>query len=459
MYNCGLGHPRWRDLILLLLFILNHDMALASSSGPPIVVAGAGPSALFFALKYLARNPSANVIIYERRSRPQKSSSKQGVTGFQAFGFGLGGRAKSLFEQVPGLSERISSVTEESRSGMWFVNHQDMCAVMSDELESRYGSRGDGRLRMIFETTVVSVKEDCSIIVETKSGKRECVPYSLLVAADGINSIIRSQLVKEKLIRCSRYLRNVAWKALMISPQPQLTPGFAQMYGFDGDKGDKGGKEWGGLLPRYKSQFVLLMFWRRNRSTTQTNPFKATTPDDFKSKLQEQFPNITVFPSDHVLQGLLDERPGREVYMKLNKHALPKRRIALIGDTAVGMYSRLGQGVTSGMERANLLAETLPVPADNADSNENDLSRALQTFSKSSVREGHAITDLNLMDHAWDHPWISAGPATGMREVAPLINNPDLSYSELSRRLRIRNWITIGRILWRFQRLPDNIDD
>ena len=455
MCNSGLGHLQWRIPILLLGFVLNYVSALASSD-QPIVVAGAGPAALFFSLKYLSRDPSAHVTIYEQRPRPQKSSSNQGFTGFQAFGFGLGGRAKGLFEKIPGLSERILSVTEESKMGRWYVNHQDMCAVMIDELESRYGSHGDGRLKMIFETPVVSVKDDCSIIVETKSGE-ECVPYSLLIAADGINSIIRSQLVEEKLIRCSRYFRNVAWKALKLSPQPKLTPGFAQLYGQEFVRAPK--KEFGGLLPRYKSQFVLLMFWRRNRSTTQTNPFNATTPDELKAKIQEQFPNVTIFPSDHVLQGFINERPGREVYMKLNKHALPKRRIALIGDTAVGMFSNLGQGVTSGMERANLLAETLPVSADNANGKQNDLSRALKTFSKYSVREGHAITDLNLMSHAWDHPWTSVGPAAGMQEVAPLINNPDLSYSELSKRPRFRKWITIGKLLWRFQRLPDNIDD
>jgi 2-polyprenyl-6-methoxyphenol hydroxylase-like FAD-dependent oxidoreductase len=41
----------------------------------------------------------------------------------------------------------------------------------------------------------------------------------------------------------------------------------------------------------------------------------------------------------------------------VNKYASPNRRIALIGDATVGMYSRLGQGVASSAERASLLIE------------------------------------------------------------------------------------------------------
>ena len=113
----------------------------------------------------------------------------------------------------------------------------------------------------------------------------------------------------------------------------------------------------------------------------------------------------------------------------------------------MGMYSRLGQGATPGMEQANLLAETVTKGKD-------DIPRALKTFSKQSVREGHAIMDLNLMDHAWDHPRISVSPLEGMREVAPL--DPSLAYSDLKRRF----WklIFLGCLLWRFQRLPDNLD-
>ena len=446
-------HPRHpisaaSTLLLWLLLLPAHiSCATIPATPAPIVVAGAGPASLLFAMRCLDLDPSASIAIYEKRPRPQTSSAGTGVTGFQAFGFGLGGRAKRLFGKVPGLSECIASVKEDSRTGMWFVNHQDMCAAMIDELQCKHGVDGSGRLRICFEAAVASVNDDCSVVVETKDGDEERVPYSLLVAADGMNSAIRTQLVQEKLLRCSRYMRNVAWKALKLPKQPKLTPGFAQMYGQS--LGNERSSEFGGLLPRFKHQFVLLMFWRRDASTTQTSPFGATTPAELKARIAERFPDVTAFPDDAVVQEFLDDRPGKEVYMKLNKHALPKRRIALIGDAAVGMYSRLGQGVTSGMERADLLAATVAEGKDN-------LPRALRSFSKQSVREGHAITDLNLMDHAWDCARIKVSPMDGMMAVAPLLNNPDLKYSELKK--RFWRWIFLGRLVWRFQRLPDSLE-
>jgi hypothetical protein len=51
-----------------------------------------------------------------------------------------------------------------------------------------------------------------------------------------------------------------------------------------------------------------------------------TSPEELRAELTEVFPSITVFPSDTVLQEFLDERPGKENFIKLNKHASPGRQ-------------------------------------------------------------------------------------------------------------------------------------
>lgn len=426
---------------------LLHFGATASlqATTAPVVVAGAGPASLMFSLRYLAQDPNAQVVIYEKRKRPVAADPQDWGTGFRAFGFGIGGRAKAVFEKVPKLIERVKSVTEESLGGLWFVNHQDLCSVMLEALEDEYGLDGSGRLRVVFECPAVAVNDDNTVTIEVE-GREERVPYSLLVASDGTNSAIRKCLVDKKLVRCKRFLRDVGWKALKLPPQAQLTRGQAQMYGLT--PGDMNRPiEFGGLLPRFKNQFVLLMFWRRKQSTTQTNPFDVQTPQELKDEITKRFANVTAFPPDDVIQSFLDERPGREVYMKLNKHALPKQRIALVGDSAVGMYSLLGQGVASSLERANLLAEKL-VGMDNVES-------ALESFSRESVKQGQAISDLNLMSHAWNSPLVKRlyGRPIGIQTVAPLVNNPDWSYADVKR--KFRPWVVLGRLLWRFERLPD----
>ena len=65
---------------------------------------------------------------------------------------------------------------------------------------------------------------------------------------------------------------------------------------------------------------------------------------------------MTAFPDDAVVQEFLDDRPGKEVYMKLNKHVLPKRRIALIGDAAHQLPPAGGFGMNTAIQDAHNLA-------------------------------------------------------------------------------------------------------
>jgi 2-polyprenyl-6-methoxyphenol hydroxylase-like FAD-dependent oxidoreductase len=102
--------------------------------------------------------------------------------------------------------------------------------------------------------------------------------------------------------------------------------------------------------------------------------------------------NITILPPDDVLQDFLKQQPGRESYMKLHQQVVQDAKIILIGDAAVGMYSLFGQGCASAMTQADLLAKML--------ANATDLQSCLELYSNASVKEGHAISNLNLLAHA-----------------------------------------------------------
>jgi 2-polyprenyl-6-methoxyphenol hydroxylase-like FAD-dependent oxidoreductase len=326
------------------------------------------------------------------------------------------------------------------------VNRRDLCAEMLCNLEKEYGGLNGQHLTVLFESQVCGVNNDFTVNVATssKSGKekREYVqPYSLLVAGDGTNSVINQNLVDSKEIRCKRYLRNVGWKALKLPRQSSISPGFIPL---------KRGTTYGAMLPRFKDRVVLLMFWSKGQTNGQKNPFNANSPEKLRIELTDAFPNITVFPSDTVLQEFLDEPSGKETFLKVNKHASPDRHIALIGDAAVGMYSWLGQGVASSMQRASLLAETVCSSSSSDDNDQmSSLPEALRSFSDESVRQGHAITDLNLIFYAKSLPWIGRfAPGPG----DPLLQNPDVPYSDI--RKQYKGWVRLGRLLWFFNRVP-----
>mmetsp|Transcript_76 Transcript_76/g.341 ORF Transcript_76/g.341 Transcript_76/m.341 type:complete len:434 (-) Transcript_76:6-1307(-) len=422
-------------LILLLLVASRWILTLALASSPdpsaPVVVSGGGPASLMFAARYLQLNPFAKVEIYEKRARPRLKASHrfEEDTGFLAFGFGLGGRAQGQIDKIPGMLDKVASVAQKSR--LWFVSHRDLCCQMIDHLESIHGIDGKGRLKINFECSVEHVNDDFTVEVSEGSVTKSA-PYSLLVASDGINSVIRQRMVEQGEISCVRYRRNVGWKALPLPPQENKIQ--SKVYRLKGN--------FGGLLPRYPDRNVILMFWNKSRRSAQTTPFNVSTPQELRTKILEQFPDISDFPSEEQMRFFLDQEPRIETYMKLDKHAVPSKRLAIIGDAAAGMYSHLGQGVASAMERASLLAETM--------NDDEKAEEALKTFSQTSVKEAHAITDLNLIAHFGETPIGRKFPP--ISKVRPIINDPTVPYSSILKQNR-RN-VLAGRFLWYFLRVP-----
>jgi 2-polyprenyl-6-methoxyphenol hydroxylase-like FAD-dependent oxidoreductase len=188
-----------RIFFAVLAFATSSSAVALDSPSAPVVVAGAGPASLVFIARYLQLNPTGKIVLYEKRPRPptySQSTHDENGTGFGAFGFGLGGRAQGLLAQVPGLLERVKSVAFVFAGGrLWFVNRRDLCAEMICNLEKEHGGLNGQRLKVVFESQVSGVNDDFTVNVTTSSEsgkeKQECVPYSLLVAGDGTNSVIR----------------------------------------------------------------------------------------------------------------------------------------------------------------------------------------------------------------------------------------------------------------------------
>eukprot|EP00977_Amphora_coffeiformis_P009387 scaffold2168_cov180-Amphora_coffeaeformis.AAC.6 len=243
----------------------------------PVVVSGAGPASLFFSLRYLQLNPNEQIVIYEKRSRPTTPTTTQGYTntGFRAFGFGVGDRGKAQLAKIPGLSDEIQKVAEESMlRGFWFVNHRDLCMQMTNLLERLYPDRCTIHYNCPIEC--FDDTENTVTVVPTSDSPidPQRVKYSLLIDGDGANSVVRKRLEELREVKCKRYYRNIGWKALQLPPQPDIPKGKGQSYGlYGGSQSFNFGTDgtwsetinFGAKLPRFPAQFVLLMFWRKSR--------------------------------------------------------------------------------------------------------------------------------------------------------------------------------------------------
>ena len=204
----------------------------------------------------------------------------------------------------------------------------------------------------------------------------------------------------------------------------------------------------------FQNRFVILNFHGAptdgNYESRQNNPFDATTSQELKDAIAQVQPNVTNFPDDGVLQEFLNQKPGRESYLKLDRHYVPNGNIVLVGDAAVGMYSLFGQGAASAMTQADQLAETLAKVLNE----KHAFQEALLQYSNSSVVEGHAISDLNLLTHVLR----TRGPlklwaAFHMMSIGKtLANHPEMPYSEILQKKKRAIWIS--KCVWRRTRIP-----
>ena len=425
--------PVWQLFISLLLFELTTCLAT------PVVIAGAGPASLVFAKQHLRNNPDAVIHIYERRPRPPRySEDDQAISGDFAFGFGFTTRGLLALEKVD-WKDSMMAISRPSMSGNFMINRRDMVAEMIHNLEQDFDP---SRLKLHFECQVTQLHKNGTLEVQNcrDTSCQQINDYSLLVAADGINSCIRKNLVEMGEIKERRYLNSLSWKALQLGRQKRMPPtGFAPYYA---------GDELCFVTPRYKDRLVLI-FYRFNREdpTAQVNPMNANSTAELKDAILQMFPNVTNLPSDDVLETFLEKLPGQESYMALNRHAVPSKKVALIGDAAVGTYVLFGHGCVSAMERATVLADCL---AENPTS----LDKALKDFSTQSVKEGHAISDLNLISHILRSKKFLREHALKVRTKIQkyLVDTPELSYSDILKQPDIKWTLRLSKLFWRFKR-------
>jgi len=306
----------------------------------------------------------------------------------------VGSRMEHRLSDVPGLKEQAISISTN-------VEGINIPLVSRNDLTEQMG-------RFLLENTncKLSIGEECDSIdlerreITTSSGRR--IQYDLLLAADGVNSPIRRQLVEQKGFQEEHYLNAISWKALKLPKQPELNAESFQPFRHPSVRG-------GRILPSAPEGHLLLMFWKSNGSQ---NPIGIRTVQDLKlmvtEAMQDKFPNKNPIQQmlgldrvgkivkkdrkmvydETALEEFVNARAGRSHHLEMPQYHY-QDSVALIGDSAHSFNSLLGQGCATGFESSYTLVNSLTSSAN--------LSDALSTYSRVASAEAHAITELSLI--------------------------------------------------------------
>jgi len=443
---------------MLLMIQSSHSTAMSSSttgattsSLKQVCIIGAGPAGLVFAHLLLQQNPTVQIQVLEK-------SPREGTPDANAFGFGVGGRHQRCLENIPGLWKRVHAVSAPTPSGtLRLVGRSTLCNELMTQLEEKHGSR----CNISFGGACSNIDLDRQVVTVDNG---EEIPYDLLVGADGVNSYVRQELIKDGGIQEEHFLRPVRWKSLKLPNQKGVFPPDAfKPLSFKSFRG--------ALFPRYPDNFTALIFWKdldlanprgienekdlANAITTALQPkanrWALARNSLFGSRVMASDENVAIQFDESDLKRFVNSRPGREHFLKLDKFH-HRGSVALLGDSAHGMYSILGQGAACAFQSALTLAKSLE--------KESNLSTALELYSAEAVPEAHAVTDLNLVSHAlfdgniWTNlvvvPLLLFNKLRGKFLMKRL--HQDVSYHQILKENICLVWFS--RLLWKRERIP-----
>ncbi|MEA5532889.1 NAD(P)/FAD-dependent oxidoreductase [Crocosphaera sp. XPORK-15E] len=373
-----------------------------------IVILGAGPAGLLLAHYLLSHPNDYQILIYDKRSDPRQIDENK-----RAFVIGIGKRGQTVLKTIDGLWPAIKnkgipvrkSGFYSQKKGEWkvferyqdadmcnlLINRNDLCSVLLEELEKKSNPNID----IQFNVTCLDVNLRSHIIkLEDKNSDFFEQSYDLLVGADGVHSPVRKALMSQPGFDFEQSYFKTHWKVIHI-PKPDFME-TETSYGFR--EFTPSDRIVGAALPEVNNQICLLMFWDQNPEILNRNPFNINTVEEMQKKIKETLLPGLELTNDQA-QKLLNKYPSTVVQTKCNRYHDLEGKVALIGDAAHGMSSRLGQGCQAAFNDAIALYKLLV-------EENNNLSLVLPKYSEKQVKEGHAITDMNA-DLAPRSQWVS----------------------------------------------------
>ena len=368
---------------------------------------------------------------------------------------------KQSLRTVPNLLEVV-----QSKGAGGLISRTDLTGQLLSFLRSNYP-----QCQVFFGEGCVSVDLDKKSFT-TSTGR--VVEYNLLIAADGVNSSIRKQLVSKKCLKEQHFMNPLRWKALRIPPQTFIEPlSFQPLLHPD--------LQAGRVLARYPEGHISLLFWNGGE-----NPGKVTNANELKHMLQEAVQGVKARPSrlasllpkeqrltiqptdkstpritfeDDAVDEFITSRSGRSQIVKVDR--FHDDSVALCGDAAHGMYNLLGQGASCGMRSAQILTDCL---LEEGRSWEDDwfqsLNKALANYTERALPGAHAVTHMNLIGDLLRTKnlflRLVSLPVLKFQQwrkkaIFQSIRDPSLSYEEIAESNRMIIWLS--KLAWRGTRI------
>lgn len=334
------------------------------------------------------------------------------------------------------------------------IYQTDLCAALLDELERRYGQ--GPRLELTFDSTVIGADVSTGLLdvrtaTTTEDVRRRAVvgPYDLIVGCDGVNSAIRSSMLRSssssspgggkfesetrklpgsfKVARISSIPHGLdPTSVALILPKRGRTTAFLEPT-VDGGAcvlfAGRSGGENGGDRAGNDATTAAAAGGEETRVSEDDDDDDDEKEDDvdwllaepdaavvvdadvptLSQDLLDRFPLLDGADLPDLVQQLLSRKPSFASSVKCNVYHL--RRAALCGDAAHATGGVSGQGANSALVDAAVLSDCLEAHWDPSSSSSSDerssstssaVEGALLAYSVLQVPEGHALYDLSF---------------------------------------------------------------
>lgn len=355
-----------------------------------IVIIGAGPAGLMLA-HYLLPRGRYRIEIYEQRSDPRLIPQANQRT----FPLSLQTRGLNAIQAIPGLEAAVSEHGVWSRGasihrkrGHARVIERSTPQLMIDRnqlsltlLQRLLASDLKQFLNVQFNCVCTAVDLSQNLVtLQPATGSTFSVKYDRLIAADGVNSRVRSALVAQGAMRCLTSLVPDSYKSFQVhcsNTDDRLNLATDYIHTWTLNQGVRVI-----AAPQPHGWLHGVFIYPNHQDPLARLNFTAA-----KAFFEEQCPTLASLLTPAAI-ATLQQQPGVQVTTVKCDRMHIDERILLIGDAAHAVSPSIGQGCNSALQDAQIFAKLLNKYRD-------EWEFALPAFTAQRLPDAHALQDLS----------------------------------------------------------------